>query len=125
MLNHICEPIIISPERIVAAAQEVANSDDTACQYNADRYLAAFRKWLEASIASFVNDANYFACQIEDGFSVEAVEATKFSNFTREADELVMPASPNRATRPRANHTTPLTTIARVREDADGEPYAI
>lgn len=88
MDNRVVQPITITPEQIIAAAQKIAAKDDSAWQYTPEKYLAAVRSYLEACINDIVYDADWHANK--DNF-----DADEQHNFSVDfADELVMPEPP-------------------------------
>jgi len=87
------QPITITPEQIIAAAQLIANKDENAWDTTADDYLAAVRSYLECCFFDILADADWYANK--DHFFASRKYTTPFVDS---ADELIMPPAPEWAT---------------------------
>lgn len=88
MNSRVIEPIIITPEQIMAAAAKIAAKDETAWEYTSEQYLKAVRSFLESSISDIVADADWHA---STDFSADKKYVPSFCD---EASDFAVPPAP-------------------------------
>jgi len=95
MNSRVIEPIIITPEQIMAAAAKIAAKDENAWEYTSTQYLEAVRSYLESCIYDIVNDADWHANK--DNFSAakyaKSLRTDKVSDLD-EASDFAVPEPP-------------------------------
>lgn len=67
------KPITITPERIIAAAQKIADSHDDAWEHTPEQYIAATEHWLRIKINELLSEAAHYASKsdISGNFDLE------------------------------------------------------
>ena len=117
MNNHF-EPIIITKEQIIAAAQLIANKDGNAWEYTPQQYVVAVEGYLHCLISDILNDADWHAGK--DHFTA----GKKYDPaFCDEATELVMPQPPEWAHDQADRDTAAFAPRPQCQVEPDGQIY--
>ena len=114
MNSRVIEPIIITPEQIMAAAAKIAAQDGGAWEYTSEQYLMAVRSFLESSISDIVADADWHAS------TVFSADKKYVPSFCDKASDFAVPEPPEWA-HDEVNLATDIVQRRQLQPDENGD----